>query len=137
MSNTLIVPAEILDLLRSGLHIELGDVAEAISEATDGRERQAHPEWFAELFDRFDAIRALQQVAGWSTSDPDQEVEVDLDAHRDELLAALTSQLCVEQNIKQELDREYADKTARREATQRVFKLSRFLAGVKDRLAED
>ncbi len=137
MSNTLILPAEMLDHLRSGLHIELGDVAQDISEATDGRERQAHPEWFTELFDRFAAIRALMEIAGWSTSDPDRDVEVDLDPHRDQLLAALTSQLGVEQNIKQELDREHGDETARREAARCVLKLSQFLAGLKAELAED
>jgi hypothetical protein len=136
MSSTLIVPTEMLDCLRSGLHIELGDVAEAISEATDGRKRQAHPEWFTELFGRFDAIRALLAVVGWSTSAPDQDVEVDIDAHRDVLLVALTSQLGVEQNSKQELDREHADKAARHEAARCVLKLSRFVAGMKARLAE-
>jgi serine/threonine protein kinase HipA of HipAB toxin-antitoxin module len=124
-----------VDHLRSGLHIELGDVAQRISDATDGYERQAHPEWFARPFSRLDAIRALLGVAGWSSSTPDVEVEVDLDTHGEELLAALTSQLGVEQNIKRELDREHAEKTARREATRLVLELSRFVAVAKEKLA--
>jgi hypothetical protein len=137
MCNTLVVPAEMVDLLRSGLHIELGDVSQAISEATDGSERQAHPEWFAELFDRFDAIRALLLLAGWKTQEPDQNLEVNFDAYRDELLAALASQLRVERNVKHELDREHAARSARNEATARVLVLCRFLAGLKPRLAGD
>jgi hypothetical protein len=137
MSNTLVVPAEMVDLLRSGLHIELGDVSQAISEATDRSERQAHQEWFVELFDRFDAIRALLLLAGWKTQEPDQNLEVDFDAYRDELLAALTSQLRVERNVKQELDREHAARGARNAATARVLTLCRFLAELKTRLADD
>jgi hypothetical protein len=137
MCNTLVVPAEMVDLLRSGLHIELGDVSQAISEATDRSERQAHPEWFRELFDRFDAIRALLLLAGWKTQEPDQNLEVDFDAYRDELLAAITSQLRVEQNVKQELDREHAARDARNAATARVLALYRFLAGLKTKLADD
>jgi hypothetical protein len=133
MRDTLIVPAEMVDHLRSGLHIELGDVAQDISDATDGYERQGHPEWFKGLFERLDAIRALLEVAGWSTQAPDREIAIDFDAHRDELLCALTSQLSVERNIKQELDREHGDRTTRREVARCVLELSRFVAVVKER----
>jgi hypothetical protein len=131
MSNTLNVPTEMVDHLRSGVHIELGAVAQEISNASDRYRRQSHPEWFSEPFRRLDAIRALLEVAGWSTSGYGQEIEIDLDVHRVELLAALTSQLEVERNIKQELDREHAHRSARHEATQRVLELGRFVAAVK------
>jgi hypothetical protein len=136
MSNTLIVPTEMLDPLRSGIHIELGNATQAISDATDRRDRQGHPEWFTDLFGRLDAIRALLRVAGWSTPEPARDIEVDLDTHRGELLAALTSQLCVERNLKDELDREHAERAARCAATKRVLALSRLVAQLKARLTE-
>jgi hypothetical protein len=138
MSNILIVPAEIVWYVRSGVHIVLNEVADDIAEAAIGYERQAHPEWFMGLFERFDAIRALLDVVGWSVSGVKdlQGVEVDIDAHREELVRALKAQLAVEEDIRRDLDRRNSTKTDRDLAVERERELREFVDRAMPRLAE-
>jgi hypothetical protein len=138
MSNMLIVPAEIVWYLRSGVHIALNEVADDIAEAAIGYERQAHPEWFTGLFERFDAVRALLGAVGWLVPGvKDLEgVEVDIDAHRDELVRALKVQLVVEEDIRGGLDSKNSEKADRDLAGERERELREFVAGVMPRLAE-
>jgi hypothetical protein len=138
MSNILIVPAEIVWYLRSGVHIALNESADDIAEAAIGYERQAHPEWFAGLFERFDAVRALLVAVGWSVPCvKDLEgVEVDIDAHREELVRALKAQLAVEEDIRRDLDRKNSKKADRDLAVKRERELREFVDGVLSGLAE-
>jgi hypothetical protein len=138
MSNMLIVPAEIVWYLRSGVHIALNEVADDIAEAAIGYERQAHPEWFMGLFERFDAVRALLDDVGWSVPGvKDLEgVEVDIDAHRDELVRALKVQLVVEEDIRRGLDRKNSKKADRDLAVERERELREFVERVMPGLAE-
>ena len=138
MSNMLIVPAEIVWYLRSGVHIALNEVADDIAEAAIGYERQAHPEWFTGLFERFDAVRALLDAVGWSVpgvKDLDG-VEVDIDAHRDELVRALKVQLVVEEDISRGLDGKNSEKADRDLAVERERELREFVERVMPRLVE-
>jgi hypothetical protein len=138
MSNMLIVPPEIVWYLRSGVHIALNEVADDIAEAAIGYERQAHPEWFMGLFERFDAVRALLEAVGWSVPDVKdlQGVEVDIDAHREELIRALKVQLAVEEDIRRDLDDKNSKKADRDLAAVRERELREFVDRVMPRLVE-
>lgn len=108
----------------------------SVSRAAIGYERQAHPEWFTGLFERFDAVRALLDAVGWSMPGVKdlQGVEVDIDAHREELIRALKAQFAVEEDIRRELDDKNSKKADRDLAVERERELREFVDGVMPRL---
>jgi hypothetical protein len=91
----LTIPAEHVALARSGLVAEAGSAAEDIGAVTELAHRETHEarsRWEA-AFAGLDNARSLLDVLGWMSDDEPHDVEVDLRAYRDTLLAALHTQL--------------------------------------------
>jgi len=82
MSTTLSIPAEIVEHLRCGLHMELGHATEEIATLSTLRDRETHPDWYAEPLQQLDATRALLDLVGWSTTETPEPVEIDFDQHQ-------------------------------------------------------
>jgi hypothetical protein len=86
------IPADAVLRLREALYSQLGDVAEELASADRRPGREIHDEWSTAVA-RFDRTRALLDEIGWSERDPEHDVEIDLDAHRQAIVAALSEQL--------------------------------------------
>lgn len=97
MSAWLTVPAEMVGLLREGLHSEIEAAAHLIAPVVEAPGREEHPERYRAPLARLDAARALLDLVGWSTADPPVDVRVDLRPHHRSLLRALRSELLVEE----------------------------------------
>jgi len=101
--STTTIPADAALLLRRALYGQLGDVAEELASAR--RQPQADPAQVAEWHEpvaRFDRTRALLDVIGWSDRDPEQDVGIDLDAHRQVIEQALSDELASEHHLMSE-----------------------------------
>jgi hypothetical protein len=110
MSTTFVVDAGMVGCLRIGLHSVLGQAAEAICEVVEGGGREHRRESYAEPLDRFDRARALLGVVGWEEGETAtaraRDVEIDLRAHRDALLAALRLQVEAERGYAESLPKQ-------------------------------
>ncbi len=98
---TIPVPTDVVGILRSALHTEIGrDASEIVRVSEDG-----HGDLHAEEYDKplldFDAHRALLNVIGWSKPDRDQMVQIDLEQHKWALLTTLVRRLTVEHDLMQ------------------------------------
>jgi hypothetical protein len=93
------IPADAVLRLRDALCSQLGYVAQELSSAVRERGRERHPEWFAEPVARFDRTRALLDEIGWREHGPEQDAEIDLDQHRQVIVAALSDQLATEHHF--------------------------------------
>lgn len=85
------IPADAVAQLREALYSELGNVAEEVDAivVTSGRARD---DWSPPV-PRFDRARALLDELGWNERDPERDVEVDLDCHRQVIVEALSEAL--------------------------------------------
>jgi hypothetical protein len=130
MSTTILtVPAEMAEHLRSGLHSGIGDAAETIAQIASEAGREQHPEWYREPLARFDRVRALLDVIGWSATDPAVEVSVDLCEHRQAVLDALGVAMIVGDADLKEAE---SVGTAKGKATiRRVLALGEFVVAVE------
>jgi hypothetical protein len=94
MSTWLTVPAEMVGLLREGLHSEIEAAVHLIAPVVEAPGRE---ERYRAPLARLDAARALLDLAGWSAACPPVDVRVDVRRHHRSLLRALRSELLVEE----------------------------------------
>jgi hypothetical protein len=138
MSATLTVPSEMVRYLRDGLHNEIGNAAQAISQVVVEAGHDQHPEWYREPLEHFDQLRALLDLIGWDDTSTPAEVRVNLREHQRAILAALGVEMIVATDDLGEATRVDAERATRgeppqREATaQRVLALREFTSAVKD-----
>jgi hypothetical protein len=95
MSTSLIIPAEVVAHLRCGLHSEIGSVAVEIEEVSRRADRETRPKLYDESLGRFDVIRELLDVVGWTTAETERSVEVDIDRHGRAVVSALNGLLTI------------------------------------------
>jgi Helix-turn-helix domain len=74
---TITVPAQLVGALRSGLHSEIGNAAEALAQVAGRAGREQHPESYREPLEHLDRTRALLDLIGWSATSPAVAVRVD------------------------------------------------------------
>ena len=135
--HTIIVPAQLVGVLREGLHSEIGNAAEAIAQAADQADRERRPEAYREPFGHLDRTRALLDLIDRSTPHPAIAVRVDLCEHREAVLGALDVALIVGDADLEDAEKVDADRAARGEApirettTRRVFALREFRAAIE------
>jgi hypothetical protein len=109
--DKLTIPAEHVALVRSGLIAELRSAADEIGTVAEfaAREtRYARFRWKA-AFAHFDDARALLDVVGWHVDRKPRDVEVDLRAHHNALLAALHMQVEAERGHAESLPEDQRD----------------------------
>ncbi len=103
-----LIPAEVVELLRDGLRGRLGVAAQRIAGAEERPDAREHPERYRDPLRCMDALRALLEDIGWSTppGDPPEDLRVDLRIHGWALIEALRAQLSVHAGMLREIDRD-------------------------------
>jgi hypothetical protein len=93
MMSTLVVPAEVVDLLRDGLRAQIASAAQRITSAAGQLDAREHPEREQDALRCICALRKLMEEIGWSTQPSD--LNIDLDTHAWALIEALQDQVSV------------------------------------------
>jgi hypothetical protein len=93
MMSTVVVPAEVVDLLRDGLRSQIAILAQWVTHADEREGGREHPERYQDPLRCQDAVRALLKEIGSST--PPSDLKVDLQTHAWALLEGLQDQLSV------------------------------------------
>jgi hypothetical protein len=96
------IPAAVVVILRSALLGELGIPAGRLDEASMTRDKEHHPEWFLQPLSLLDEYRALLHLLGWGEPDAQEQVSLDLDAHRAVIAKAMRTRLEVEHEYMEE-----------------------------------
>jgi hypothetical protein len=122
-----IIPAQAVLLLHEALYMQLGDVAEELATAARPPGREASGEWLKAVA-RFDRTRILLDAIGWNEDDPERDAEIDLNRHRQVIVAALTDELSVEHDL---MDTD--DQRQRERAETNAAVAERFLAELEGR----
>ena len=91
--STVVIPAEVVDLLRDGLRSQIAILAQWITQAHEREGGREHPERYQDPLRCQDAVRALMEEIGSST--PPSDLKVDLQTHAWALLEGLNDQLTV------------------------------------------
>lgn len=89
--STVVIGAEVLDLVRDGLRSQIALAAQHISSADEQPDGRKHPERYQGPLRCSDTLRALLEKIGWNGSPSEQKL--DLDTHAWALLEALQDQL--------------------------------------------
>jgi len=93
MMSTVVVPAEVVDLLRDGLRSQIAILAQWVTHADEREGGREHPERYQDPLRCQDAVRALLEEIRSST--PPSDLKVDLQTHAWALLEGLQDQLSV------------------------------------------
>jgi hypothetical protein len=101
MTSTVLIPAEIVDLLRDGLRSQIALAAHHVRNAEEQLDAREHPERYQDPLRCMDALRALLDEIGWST--PSSDRQVDLTIHGAALIDAVQDQLSVHANMVREV----------------------------------
>jgi hypothetical protein len=101
MTSTVLIPAEIVDLLRDGLRSQIALGAHDLESAEEQLDAREHPERYQDPLRCMDALRALLDEIGWST--PASDRQVDLTIHGAALIDALQDQLSVHANMARDI----------------------------------
>jgi|GEM_PF-4378316 hypothetical protein len=83
------VPAMFVSHLRAGLHLQLGEEADAISHLSLWPREQPRSTAYNMTLARVDDLRALLGLTGWDERHPERDVPVNLYRHGDSLASAL------------------------------------------------
>lgn len=121
------IPAAAVLRLREALYGQLGDVAEELASAERTPGREILGDWY-EPVARFDRTRALLDAIGWSERDPEPDVEVDLEAHRQVIVTALSDQMEAERHLMAE--RGQAAEKQRQRACLHALIIESFMAAI-------
>ena len=97
------VPAAAVLRLREALYGQVGKVADEISEIVVTPWR-ADEDW-SPLVARFDRTRVLLDEVGWNERDPERDIQIDLDRHRQVIVEALSDELDGERYLMSEKGR--------------------------------
>ena len=93
MMSTVVVPAEVVDLLQDGLRSQIAILAQWVTHADEREGGREHLERYHDPLRCQDAVRALLEEIGSST--PPSDLKVDLQTHAWALLEGLQDQLSV------------------------------------------
>ncbi len=101
MMSTVVIPAEMVDLLRDGLRSQIAILAQWVTHADEREGGREHPERYQDPLRCQDAMRALLEEIGSST--PPSDLKVDLQTHAWALLEGLGDQLSVHADMLRDL----------------------------------
>ena len=102
MMSTVVIPAEVVELLRDGLRGQIASAAQRIINAAGQLDAREHPEREQEPLRCIYALSTLMEEIGWSTQPSD--LHVDLQTHAWALIEALLDQVSVHANMIRESD---------------------------------
>ncbi len=104
MRSTVVIPAEVVDLLRDGLRSQIASAAQRITNAAGQLDAREHPEREQDPLRCINALHMLMEEIGWST--PPNDLQVDLETHAWALIEALQDQVSVHANMLRESDQD-------------------------------
>lgn len=104
MISTVVIPPEVVDLLRDGLRAQIASAAQRITSAAGQLDAREHPERYQDPLRCIYALDTLMEEIGWST--PPSDLQVDLQTHAWALIEALQDQVSVHGNMLRESDHE-------------------------------
>jgi hypothetical protein len=104
MMSTVVIPAEVVDLLRDGLQGQIVSAAQRITSAAGQLDAREHPERYQDPLRYIYALNTLMEDIGWSTQPTD--LQVDLQTHAWALIEALLDQVSVHANMIRESDQD-------------------------------
>lgn len=97
---TIVIPEELVPLLRDGLYFDLHGQLEEAGSLIEPRNRADISDGVAGCLARAEAVRALLDVVGWiDPIEAPTDVEVDVRQHHDALLRALLTRIASEHSI--------------------------------------
>ncbi len=102
--STVVIPAEVVDLLRDGLRGQIASAAQRITIAAGQLDEREHPERYQDPLRCIYALHGLMEEIGWST--PPNDLQVDLETHAWALIEALRDQVSVHANMLRESDQD-------------------------------
>jgi hypothetical protein len=133
--TTLTIPANVVGIVRSALHSELGQAASEIAAVSEERER--YPERYDEPVAHFDAYRALLEAIGWGDTERPEPVQMDIaQQHQRELLTALEARLEIERDYMAVSPHLKGAERQRRTATRYARTIEGFLPTVRARVKQ-
>jgi len=125
---TIVIPANVIPLLYSGLQLDLWQrVLPELAEFLERPGRAEHPEWFTEAFAHLDRTRALLEEIDWPRTRPPARAEV-AEEHRAALLAALYAERDAQRCLAQDARGAARDLELRERSARGVEAIERFLA---------
>jgi hypothetical protein len=93
MIDDVLIPSEVIDLLRDGLRSQIAKAAQDIAN-TDGLLSAAeHSERYTEPLRRIDALRAVMEEVGWDRAEPQSDLRLDPLTHGWALSALLADEV--------------------------------------------
>ena len=103
MMSTVVIPAEVVDLLRDGLRSQIATVAQWLTHADEREGGREHPERYQDPLRCIYALNTLMEEIGWSTQP--SNLQVDLPTHAWALIEALQDQVSVHANMLRDRER--------------------------------
>ena len=123
---TIVIPVELLSLLRDGLYYDLHGQLDAAGDLAELRNRADIGAEVAGCLARAEGTRALLDVVGWiDPIETPTAVEVDVHRHREALLRALLTRIASEHGVEE--DPEVSDEE-RATAKARISELADLIA---------
>lgn len=89
MSSTLMIPADVVPEVRSGLMYLISDATGQLDELLPLNSRDLDPEWYVPARRMLEEVFALLDRVGWSPVGSEREVEIDVGKHGQRVAEAL------------------------------------------------
>lgn len=102
--SKILIPAELVELLRDGLRSRLAVAAQDVANADGHLDARGHPERYQDPLRRIDDLRALLENIGWSN--PPSDLHVDLQTHGWALIEALGEEVRFYADTLREIDQD-------------------------------
>jgi hypothetical protein len=127
--STVVIGAEVPDLVRDGLRSQISLAGQDLASADEQPYARRHPERYQHPLRHQDALRALLDEIGWNAPsndpeiDPPSDLKVDLDTHAWALMQALQDQLSDHADKLRDIDRHTQRDTDRDERRREIVML--------------
>jgi hypothetical protein len=93
LSTIFTIPSDVLPDVREGLFCLMGDATQGLDQALIFRDRELHPEWFADDRRQLERVFAMLDLIGWEAGTGSRAVEVELGEYGQTLKEALGAYL--------------------------------------------
>jgi hypothetical protein len=130
MSETTTISETLLPRVREGLYTLIASICEAADAAAGDPAREVEPSTYREIRRRLEGAWSLLDVVGWTARENSAAVRVDVEQHREALLAAIETMLPMVAVWASELKH---DDPCRRERFEELRALKRLGAAVAPR----
>jgi hypothetical protein len=128
--KTISIPPQIIGYTRESLCRQLGQAADQIAQISEARGCE-HGERYAKPIQRFDRIRALLELIGWTDREDREVVRISRPRERATLRQALRAQLRIEREMAMENPNLIGAKRQIKIAKRRIREIESFLSELR------